>query len=308
MTRSATATKPARLALVLALLGPNALGGCSVAGPSGSPADPPVSVPSESAAASISPSVSPSPTPPAASRATTLPSFDSPIPAAAWLLEQSSARFDLRIDRFKPGLPDEITAIASGVVDPAGDRGTMRFEVFPDVRDDGPLAMDPIDITWDPDDYWTTAGTDPGAGTWKHATRDRAHEVAWIGRVNEEPLALFRLAVAADPATIRPLPDGVLDGVPAQRWLVPIPADRTRDAFVPPDSYLGFATIFGLDALPLEIWLVEGRIARVGHVLEREKAPYGGPDRSETWYAWSAFGDPIDLAIPPEGTIVELES
>jgi hypothetical protein len=129
-----------------------------------------------------------------------------------------------------------------------------------------------------------------------------------IGRVNEEPLALLRLAAAAEPATIQPLPDGVVDGVPAQRWLIPVPADRARDAWVPPDTHLGFETIFDLDALPLEVWLVDGQIARVGYVLERAKAPYGGPDRNETWYAWSDIGAPIELAIPPEGMIVEVGS
>ncbi len=87
-----------------------------------------------------------------------------------------------------------------------------------------------------------------------------------------------------------------------------MPADRAREAWVPPDTYLGFETIFGLDELPIEVWLVDGRIARVGYVLEREKAPYGGPDRNETWYAWSAFGEPIQLAIPPQGTIEEVGS
>jgi hypothetical protein len=276
--------------------------GCSVAA-SASPPDTTISPPAESYAGP-SPSPSASLGSPSAS-ATALAGPEAPIAAASWLLEQSSARFDLRVDLFKPGLPDEATVLGSGVVDPAGDRGTMRYDLFPE---DSRLTFEPFEITWDPDDYWATTDADQEKRVWRHTTRDEAPEMATIGRVNEEPLALLRLAASADPATIQRLPDGVLDGFPAERWLIPVPADRARDAWVPPDTYLGFETIFGLDELPLEVWLVDGRIVRVGYVLEREKAPYGGPDRNETWYAWSAFGAPIDLAIPPEGTIEEVGS
>ena len=41
--------------------------------------------------------------------------------------------------------------------------------------------------------------------------------------------------------------------------------------------------------------------------VARVLAPYGGPDRIETWYDWSAVGEPIDLVIPPNGEIVEID-
>ena len=228
---------------------------------------------------------------------------EAPIAAATWFLEQSSARFDLRVELFKPDLPDETTALGSGAVDPAGDRGTMSFDLFPE---DDRLSFEPFEITWDQDDYWTTTEPDQGEHVWRHTTRDEAPEMAMIGRVNEEPLALVRFVAEADPATIEPLAAATVDGVAAERWLVPVPFETMRAAFVPPDTYLGFDKIFGLDALPLEAWLVDGRIVRLGYVLEREKAPYGGPDRNETWYDWSDVGAPIELAIPPEGTIEEI--
>jgi hypothetical protein len=291
-----------RLAVMAAVLA-TALG-CSVAGPSGSPLDSPIAAPSESPTLSLPPSASPS----AGPSATPIPStgeprFDSPIPAAAWFLEQSSARFDHRVDLYKPGLPDEATALSSGTVDPAGDRGTMRFDILPE---DPRLTFEPFDITWDQDDYWTTTEPDSGERVWKHVTRAKAPEMAMIGRVNEEPLALLRFVAEADPASIEPLPPATIDGVAAERWLIPVRFATIRAAFVPPDTYLGFDRIFGLDALPLEAWLVDGRIVRLGYVLEREKAPYGGPDRNETWYAWTDVGEPIDLVIPPAGKIVEV--
>ena len=274
--------------------------GCSVAA-SAPPPDMTIPSPAESDAGS-----SPSPFPSRGSpfpSATSLAGAEAPIAAATWFLEQSSARFDLRVKLFKPDLPDETTALGSGAVDPAGDRGTMSFDLFPE---DDRLSFEPFEITWDPDDYWTTTEPDQGEHVWRHTTRDEAPEMAMIGRVNEEPLALIRFVAEADPATIEPLPAAAVNGVAAERWLVPVPFETTRAAFVPPDTYLGFESIFGLEALPLEVWLIDGQIARVGYVLEREKAPYGGPDRNETWYDWSDVGAPIELAIPPEGTIDEI--
>ena len=279
--------------------------GCSVAGPSGSPAEAPSADASPvPTAASQLPTVALSPSPNRSISVAGRPPFDSPVPAAAFVLEQSSARFDLRIDRFKPDLPDEVSAVASGIVDPAGDRGSMRYEFFPDAPADDPLALPPFDVAWDADDYWVA--TDQSDADWQHTTRDKAPEMAVIGRVNEEPLALLRLVAAADPGTVKALPAETLDGVAADRWLVPVPVAAARAAFVPPETYLAFDTIFEVDDLPVEVWLVDGQIARVGYVFEREKAPYGGPDRIETWYAWSAIGEPIDLVLPPEGTIVEV--
>ena len=77
---------------------------------------------------------------------------------------------------------------------------------------------------------------------------------------------------------------------------------------MPPETYLGFSQVFGRPDLPLEVWLVDGEIARVGYVLERERAPYGGPDRIETWYDWTAVGEPIELTLPPKGEIVEIDN
>lgn len=286
-----------RLAIAAAVLvaGVASAMGCSVA----SSAPPSATIPSPAESeAQPSLSVTAQPSPPGAA--------GSAVAAARSFLAESSARFELRIDRFKPDLPDELTALASGRVDPADDRGSMTYELLPDEPADSPMALPPFDIVWDATDFWTTAGPDALDGTWQHVTRERSPEMALIGRVNEEPLALVRFAAEADPATIEALPAAVLDGVAHERWLIHVPVAVARAAYVPPETYLAFDTIFAIDALPLEVWLLDGRIARVGYVLEREKAPYGGPDRIETWYAWSEVGEPMDLVIPPAGKIVEV--
>ena len=275
---------------------------CSVAAPSDSPVVSPVvspvAVPSD--APSPSPSAEPSADGPSAD-ASAAPSFDSPVPAAAWLLEQTSARFELDYKRFRADETLQV-AVANGVINPAGDRGSMRYDLFPDDAPDTPFRIG-ADLVWSADDWWGKLEKPE----WTHAGREEAPDRAnIIGRVQEEPLALVRFAANADPETIVPLPPAALDGRPADRWLVTVPVAATKAAFVPPDSYLGFAQIFDRDDLPLEVWLIDGRIVRLGYVLEREKSPAGVPDRHETWYDWSEVGDPIELVIPPEGDVREM--
>jgi hypothetical protein len=227
--------------------------------------------------------------------------------ALARFLASDSATFKLVIRRLKPNVPDEVTAVAAGVVDPAADRGRMRFELLPNDPEGSPFALGPIDIAWDPIDYWTTAGPDDPDRVWRHTTRAAAPAMALIGRVNEEPLALVRLAGGAGLGDVHAGPPARLGGKIAEQWLVSVPAEVAGAVNVPPETYLAFSQIFGRPDLPLEVWLVDGEVARVGYVLEREKAPYGGPDRIETWYDWSEVGAPLELTLPPKGRIVEVD-
>ena len=279
--------------------------GCSTAGPSPDPASSSDGVRSPSVPASgdlgSSPSTSAPPASPSSIPASGNPAASSLADAVDVFLATDSAAFDLVVTRFKPGVPDELTAAASGVVDPAGDRGRMRFELFPNDAEGSPFAFGAFDIAWDPTNYRTKAGQDDLDGAWQHTTRAAAPGMALIGRVNEEPVALLRLAAAAEPDEVEALPPGQLNGQPAERWLVSVPATTPASQFVPPETYLAFSQVFGRPDLPLEVWLVDGEVARVGYVLEREKAPYGGPDRIETWYDWSDIGEPIELTLPPRG-------
>ena len=287
------------------------VGGCLAPGASSSDAASSSGLASSSAVASLSsasggarPSTvvslpSGSPSPPDPVRA---------IAAADWLLAQSSARFSVRVDRSRPGKPDQALMSGSGVVDPAGDRGRMRYDPWVHNPGEPDFGPDIVDIVWGPLDYWIAPPKDGADQEWLHWTRDFARTEALIGRANEEPLALVRFLARADSGDLEALAPAEHEGVPVERWLVPVAADDLRAAFVPPDTYLGFAAIYKRPTLPLEAWLANGRIVRMGYVLERDKIPAGGSDRTETWYAWSGFGEEIDLVVPPAGTIRERPS
>lgn len=292
--------------LVVAVL----VGGCSVPAASGSPlgtAGPSAPVPSERpstdpGAATALPSGTAGASTAASGTAVGKPA--EAVAAASWFLAQPGARFELAYDRFRP---DEILRIATatGTVDPAGDRGTMRYDFFPEVAPDDPFRMS-AEVAWTATDWWGSLPLEE-PGVWTHIARADAPERAnAIGRIQEEPLALVRFVADADPATIEALPAAELEGRAAERWLVPVPVALTEAAYVPSDSYLGFADVFDRDDLPLEAWLVDGRLVRLGYVLERDESPKGGPDRHETWYDWTISGDPIELVIPPVGEIHEI--
>jgi hypothetical protein len=229
------------------------------------------------------------------------PGPNDPIEAARAFLELDSARFEMRQDRWKPDLPIERTADGSGLVDPHGDRGAMTWNLPPFVEGGEGITAE---IRWNATEYWVSDAS--GSDLWRHASRERARDVAIIGRVQEEPLALIRLVASAAPDRVTWLETESLNGSPAQRWRIAVSIDQAKAAFVPPDSYAAVDRVFGITEFPIEIWLQDGRIVRSGHVLSRAKAPYGGPDRIDTYYDWSAHGEPVELVIPPVGTIEEI--
>jgi hypothetical protein len=270
--------------------------GCSVAA---SPSPEPSSIASSPLASRVaSPSV-------ASSRSSDAPPL---VAAARAMLTEGSATFEHTIESIRSDRPPRLEASASGTVDPISDRGRMQYVFFPDdVPDDDVDLSTEIEIVWDATDYWAALPAASGeTRRWTHTTRARARELALMGRVQEEPLALIRFAAEADPATIAALPGGELHGETVERWLVPIPIAKTEAAFVPPFTYSAMDRVFKVDALPLEVWLRDGVIVRVGYALSRDESVAGGPDRHETWYEWSGLGEPIDLELPPAGEIVEV--
>jgi hypothetical protein len=213
----------------------------------------------------------------------------------------------MTVDGWRPNRPLEHIIEASGTVGPNRDRGSMHWTLLP-ITDESGTEVSPrldADLRWDSKDFWLTSELSSDA-EWKHTSRARAPEVAIVSRAPEEPLALLRFVSAAKTSAMRPLPDASLDGKTAHVWLVEVAAADATAAYVPPDSYQAVERIYG-PVFPVEVWLVDGVIMRTGYVLERDKAPYGGPDRHETWYDWSNLDEPFDVKLPPAGKIFELK-
>jgi len=58
---------------------------------------------------------------------------------------------------------------------------------------------------------------------------------------------------------------------------------------------------YGVEAIEIEVWLVDGALRRLRYEIARAKAPYGGPDRTTVTYDWSpaTSADPIVVPAPP---------
>ena len=79
-------------------------------------------------------------------------------------------------------------------------------------------------------DYWTKAGPDDLEGAWQHTSRAAAPGMALIGRVNEEPLALLRLAAAGGiRTTSKPCPRPCSTVSRLSVWMVSVPAEKASE-------------------------------------------------------------------------------
>ena len=56
--------------------------------------------------------------------------------------------------------------------------------------------------------------------------------------------------------------------------------------------------IYEITELPIEVWLVDGEIRRLRYAFAREKALYGGPDRTTTTYDWIPASDQLPIELP----------
>ena len=63
-----------------------------------------------------------------------------------------------------------------------------------------------------------------------------------------------------------------------------------------------FSETYGSDEVTLEVWLVDGELRRIVLVLERERALYGGTDRTEFIHAVGPAPG-AELEVPPVGRI-----
>lgn len=217
-------------------------------------------------------------------------------------------RVEARVERNREGEPEELLITADALVDPASGRGraAVDFSGMLAGPSGSPLTTETrYEIAWDPDWTWTLVESDTGEPVWARIPRaEAAVRGGLLGRMPDELLGLLRLAAGADTGGVAPLAPADLDGLPAARFAVPVSAADVVAQGIPAPSIsvAQFTETYGTDVVNLEIWLVGGQLRRIVLVLERERALYGGPDRTETIHdVRPAAGDALE--VPPTGTI-----
>ena len=230
------------------------------------------------------------------------------IDAARGLLETRAANVEMDVRREKrPADPVETLIVFEGRVEPALGRGHMRLDFSGLVAVPGATASPGpdsiVDLIWTPDELYARYATRSTEGWESRSRTDARVGSGYLGRAPDEVLGLLKLVATSRPETLTPLAGAQLDGELARRWLVRVPVEATALEGVPadvPDATV-LRDVYGIDALDIEVWLVDGALRRVRYAIAREKALYGGPDRTTVTYDWSVTpgADPIVAPPPP---------
>jgi hypothetical protein len=216
-------------------------------------------------------------------------------------------RVQARVERNREGEPEELLITADALVDPASDRGrgAVDFSGILASPSGSPITTQTrYEIAWDPDWTWTMVESDTGEPVWGRIPRaEAAVRGGLLGRMPDELLGPLRLAAGADAGGVAPLAPADLDGLPAVRFAVPVSAADVVAQGIPAPSLsvAQFTEAYGMDVV-LEIWLVGDQLRRIVLVLERERALYGGPDRTETIHDVRPASEE-ELDVPPTGAI-----
>lgn len=290
-------TAPIPLAVAAVLLTAGCVADVRTSG-SPDPADTGASVaPPASAARSASPAASSAGPSGIPSASEPTPAGDEVLAAVEALTRLQGARVTMAVDRWKGEVGPERLVSAQGDLMPLDERGRVVYDLSSLFAVPGASAspLDRIDLAWNRTTMWVWPAD--GMTDWEEATRAHARENGGIiGRLPDELLGLARAVAAADPADVTGLPP---DGE-ATRYLVPVPVELAVGHGVPSDTPHADVVrdAYGIDEIPVEVWLRDGEVVRLRYSFERERAPHGGPDRTQTTYDWVA--DPaIRIALPP---------
>jgi hypothetical protein len=199
------------------------------------------------------------------------------------LIRLDGARVTMAVDRWKGETGPERLISAEGELMPSDERGRVVYDLSALLAIPGssPSPLDRADLAWDGTTLWVRPFGE--TADWGEATRAHAREnFGLIGRLPDEVLGLAR-------------PDG-----DATRHLVLVPVKLAARHGVPSDTPHAEVVrqVYGLDEIPVEVWVRDGHVVRLRYAFERDKALYGGPDRTQVTYDWAA--DPgIRIAVPP---------
>jgi hypothetical protein len=234
-----------------------------------------------------------------------------PVEAAARLLASAGATVRWESERWKDTEESEILMIAEGRVDPAGGRGDLMYDFTTFFNFTGvPVILPDPDhlyqVRWDASEtyFFSLSTADEG---WGHMSRADARERAGIlGYLYTEVLGIVELVAHTEPASVTGTTAAAFEGANADRYVATIDVTDAIAEGVPAgvaDADV-FRGLYQVDTIEIEVWLVHGELLRIRYSLSREKALYGGPDRTQITYDF-ASGPPADIEIPPPGPIVE---
>lgn len=257
---------------------------------------------------------SPAPTEEATPSATAsgpLATSSPPTLAAKALLLTAIAGVEISVRRTKRAEdPIETLVLGSGQIEPALWRGRVRYDLGGLLAT--PAATSPaaprsvVDIIWTRELMYVRFADD-ASPEWQVRTREQARvSGGLLGRLPDEALGLVELVAAGAEWEARPADGEDLAGGSAQCWLAPIPVDDAVRAGVPADTpdEAVLRRAYRISEIEVDVCLVDGAVRRIRYALAREKAPYGGPDRTIVTYDWQpgADLDPIvvpDVSAPP---------
>jgi hypothetical protein len=230
-----------------------------------------------------------------------------PIDAARELLKTQAAAVVMDVRRGKrPADPVETLILFEGPVEPALGRGQARLDFSGLVAIPGASASPGqdsiVELIWTPEDLYARSATRPGEA-WETRSRAEARiNSGYLGRVPDEVLGLVKLIATSQRDKITALEGAKLGGIEARRWLVRVPVEAAVVEGVPaevPDAAV-LRDAYDTDALDVEVWLVDGMLRRVRYAIAREKALYGGPDRTTVTYDWSLAPSADPIVVPPQ--------
>ena len=247
------------------------------------------------------------PSPASAATSTAAPSgLHDAIDAARRLLDAQAFDVDMDLRREKrPDDPIETLIVAEGRVEPSIGRGHLRVDfsgliAIPE-SSEPPDPNSTAEVIWTPEEMFARSATLPG-DPWEARTRAEGRSGGgYVGRLPDEVLGLARLVASSRPQEVKALEDAPIDGENARRWLIRMPVEATAVEGVPADvpSAAQLRDTDGVEAIEVEVWLVDGSVRRIRYVIAREKAAYGGPDRTTVTYDWSQAASDESIVVPP---------